>query len=187
LTLSPDTFAQIEVDQRWASRRELQPDGQFSTIRTLEGHRQALREALENAQQDVIIVSPWITRLAIEQDGVLSLLAQAAERGVTCTIFYDKALSEKAQYADEVARNQSREVVAGLQAAGAKVYPLHNVHAKEIFVDERYPLMGSFNWLSVSRQGKWVRHEISTRYEGPLVGKEKETELKVLMSLVVGQ
>jgi len=47
--------------------------------------------------------------------------------------------------------------------------------------------MGSFNWLSVSRQGKWVRHEISTRYEGPLVGKEKETELKVLMSLVVGQ
>jgi len=47
--------------------------------------------------------------------------------------------------------------------------------------------MGSFNWLSAARQGRWVRDEISTRYEGTLVAKEREVEVKVLMSLVVGQ
>lgn len=176
---------QVEVDPSWAPRSDLQAEGEGTVIRTLADHRQELRKAFEQAQQELIIVSPWITLDAIEQDDIVARLTQTKDRQLRCKVFYDASLSEGAQTGDTLARDRSMKAVALLEQAGATVYPLHNVHAKEVFVDDRYMLVGSFNWLSASRRGKWVRHEVSIRYEGPQVGQEKELELNALLSLQV--
>ncbi|MCQ9616675.1 AAA domain-containing protein [Paenalcaligenes niemegkensis] len=179
---------EIIIDPSWSARQEFQSKaGDYTVIRTLEGHRQALKKALGDAQEDIIIVSPWITHNALEQDGILNLLEAASKRNVRCTIFYDKALNEKTEQRQALAQSQSEQLVKQLKQAGAHVHALHNLHAKEIFVDDCYLLMGSFNWLSSPRGGPWVRHEVSTRYQGPLVGSEKKAELDALMSLKIKQ
>ncbi len=145
---SPDLWRQAEAGKLPARQ-----------LLTLEDHREALREALRESQEQVLIVSPYLTRRAIEADGIDAALRQAHHRGVEVKILYCVDLHRRPEVAAEVAED--------LRQCGAEVHPVPRIHSKLLAVDRRWYIDGSFNWLGAVRDTNdpYHRLETSTRLE----------------------
>lgn len=132
-------------------------------ISDLDGHREALREALEAARGRVVIVSPFLTSAAIAADDVAVRISRAAARGVRVRVISDTGLNEKK-------RHEFQQCVKVLENAGAVVSLVQSqgVHSKMVLVDRSWLVVGSFNWLSAARDrsSEWMRYESSIRYDG---------------------
>jgi hypothetical protein len=61
-------------------------------IDTLDGHREALYQAFEQARREVFIVSPTISESAIRQDKIPQAISLARRRGVLVRVFTDSYL-----------------------------------------------------------------------------------------------
>lgn len=133
-------------------------------IRELEAHRQVLAEAFETARFRLVVVSPFLSRAAIEADGLLERVRNARQRNVRVKVVSDQALNEGPY-------TTFPECVAALNRAGAEVQIAQSrgVHSKLILVDHSWLVVGSFNWLSAQRSGvaRYMRYETSIRYDGP--------------------
>lgn len=128
-------------------------------ISTLEGHRQALKDALGKAWFRVILVSPFISEVALNSDGIPELIQDATERGVQTIVYTDDRLDMR----QGSVRNSSLAGRAALIEAGAEVKVCSGIHNKSLAVDERILIEGSFNWLSALRDSNslFARHEVS--------------------------
>lgn len=138
--------------------------GGVGRIDTLEGHRTALRQALETARQRVLVVSPWLSILAVRADGVEAMIRGAIGRGVEVVVACDRGFTERESAAESAK--------AALALAGASVRVVDGLHAKMLAVDDEVIVVGSFNWLSAIRDEKhpWSRYEMSLRFAGVGVG-----------------
>lgn len=152
-------------------------------IRDLTNHRNVLAEAFKTARTRIVIVSPFLAMAAIEADGVLALIAQAASRGVRVTIVTDPGLNlEKSA---EFQRCSEAMTKAGATVRNARS---QGVHSKLVLVDFAWLVVGSFNWLSAVRVegGQYARYESSLRYDGPeafeMIGKSLR-DIKELMAI----
>ncbi len=63
---------------------------------------------------------------------------------------------------------------AALEAAGVRMKKVRQLHSKLVMGDETLLSVGSFNWLSASREGQFARHETSLVYQGPHLSDEIE-------------
>ena len=141
-------------------------------LRDAPAHDAFLRDVLASAEREVHIVTPWIARRVIEETDVAAGIAAAAERGVAITIYTDAALN-----ADRASRASSggadyAAALQLLQVTGAEIVEVQNVHSKIVMADDQTYCVGSFNWLSAARDGKFARHETSLVYRSHEVARE---------------
>ena len=138
-------------------------------ISTLEDHRKILCQVLEQASENVLIVSPFISISAISADNLVHKIKKAIERGVKVTVYTDAFLDMrgiKLKKSSEQGRNALKE-------AGAELIILNGIHNKTLIRDNDLLIEGSFNWLSAVRNSSspFRRHEVSSCYEGKEVSK----------------
>lgn len=107
-------------------------------------HRPLLLDALDNAQNMVVIVSPWIKSGGMNNE-ILGRIERALQRGTRVIIGY--GISEK--------EDSNRWILQRLTDIQKKKYgdklllvKLSNTHEKVLIKDNEYMVITSFNWLS---------------------------------------
>jgi len=138
-------------------------------LSTLDDHRATLRDAFASAQKELFIVSPFMARRALEEDNVPEMVRDAVARGVAVEIYSDSTLQNRPE--DKV---KLAECIGILRQAGAQVNMVKWFHNKTLIVDDFTLVEGSFNWLSASRSGGYVRQEHSICYASPEVAGIKQ-------------
>lgn len=116
-------------------------------VRLLEVHEHPgyLRDALTNAQQRVLIVSPWIRAKVVNSDFRTALEARL-KAGVRVCIAHgidDGASTPEWDRRAEEALHKLAQRYENFTFAR-----LGDTHAKVLAVDDRYVIVTSFNWLS---------------------------------------
>jgi hypothetical protein len=145
-------------------RADLLGEEGVTHLRDAAAHDAFLLEVLAGAQRDIHIVSPWVARRVIGQTELGAAMTAAAGRGVAITIYTDGALN-----ADRASRARSgmddyRVTLEFWRSTGAEVVEVNNVHSKIVMSDDQLHCVGSFNWLSASREGIYTRAEESMVY-----------------------
>lgn len=158
-------------------------------LHELEHHRTMLRDCIRAANQEIHIVSPFLSSAAIKADNLEVLFDEAIQRGVKIHIYTDEALNcfhnkLNVNYA------KAKEI---LNRPGIDLFLTNRVHSKAMWVDSSMLIEGSFNWLSAVRQpnSRWCRYETSLVYRGaevvPMITKLKEDlEKRKVNPLTVG-
>lgn len=107
-------------------------------------HRPLFLDALDNAQNMVVIVSPWIKSGGMNNE-ILGRIERALQRGTRVIIGY--GISEK--------EDSDRWILQRLTDIQKKKYgdklllvKLSNTHEKVLIKDNEYMVITSFNWLS---------------------------------------
>jgi len=133
-------------------------------LNDLDSHRGVLRRAIGEANERVLIVSPYLSNKAIEADDLAPLL-QARRDGPHIVIAYDCYLNS--DHNQRLYPNAAKAIDI-LRASGAEVWALNGAHNKTLTVDESWIVEGSFNWLSALRDrgSDFQRHEVSFLYRG---------------------
>lgn len=135
----------------------------------VEQHDACLHRLLEEARARVVLVSPWVSLNRLEESGLLQQLGAAAGRGVEVTLYTDHHFNTTVNNRpcpDRTARFATcREA---LEAHGVAVKVVHRVHSKLVMADDRFICVGSYNWGSAVRQGKYRNMETSILYSGQL-------------------
>ncbi|WP_311271318.1 hypothetical protein [Sphingobium sp. WCS2017Hpa-17] len=121
--------------------RSAVPDGALQRLTVLD-HPPLLRDAIETAEQRVMIFSPWITPLVVDRPTILAF-RKLLDRQVTLHVGYGldddrkatKPIPEEFQkLADEFPNFQLRR--------------FGDTHEKVLIKDDEYVVLTSFNWLS---------------------------------------
>ncbi len=121
-------------------------------IDTLDGHMELLKKSFDEAKERVLITSPYVSKYAIKHNNseLLNIMTIAIKRGVKVILVPDRRM---------VLNSGKKEVdfmecVNLLESTGAKVYSDQekSSHNKIIAVDNSWCSVGSFNWLSASRE-----------------------------------
>lgn len=147
-------------------------------ISDLKGHRETLRRSFELAQRDLVIVSPWVTKAALQADDILASIAGAVARGVGVRLFIGEDMN-----LENYTETEFISLLNDLRATGAHVTLVNKMHQKVIYIDEEVMVAGSFNWLSSSRTDQFKLMEKSIVYFSELVALEKNADLDVLAQL----
>ncbi len=156
--------------------------GKISRINKLDEHRRILIHALHKAKKELIIVSPFITNIAIETEGIIPIIKQRVSDGIVIKIITDSAL-------DMINGKLKPATLLGRQMltdAGAKLLVINGIHSKTLVVDDSIIVEGSFNWLSAVRDSssKYSRHETSIIIQNE-DAFEKIIEFKKELTLLV--
>ena len=120
------------------------------TFLRTEEHRDFLEQALRDAQEEVLIISPWINSRACD-NALCRLLAETVGRGVRVCIGYgygqDRPLEAERhrQNLHQVQRDIDRYTPANTRV---EWYETTGTHQKIVVCDRQYCAIGSFNWLS---------------------------------------
>jgi hypothetical protein len=135
-------------------KRLQQNQGTF--LRT-EEHRAVLERALQEAREEMIVISPWLNRRTCD-DALCDLVAQAVKRNVRVRIGY--GISERVGDRD-LGRHHAnaQKVIRALRAAVAReasseqislldIQRTSDTHEKILVCDRTFAVIGSFNWLS---------------------------------------
>lgn len=131
-------------------------------------HREAMREAIEVARKELIIVSPWLRTDAVDQE-LIGWLSTALDRHTGLRVIIGYGI-EKDDGSDtsRKARDQ-RQALSKLNLLGhrkrgrLRTVEIGNTHEKVIIVDSRYAVVTSFNFLSFNpKPGRGVRRETGT-------------------------
>lgn len=138
-------------------------------ISKTEEHQQILKECLEKSEKKIVIISPYISSLAIETDELIKIISAAVNRKVEVIIYTDKYLNTQ----NGKPKLLFTKGVEQLKKAGAVVIIAERIHNKTLWVDDKILIEGSFNWLSARRtpDDPWCRYEASILYQG--VGVDK--------------
>lgn len=145
-------------------------------LHELEHHRSMLRDCIRAANQEIHIVSPFLSSAAIKADNLDILFDEAIQRGVKIHIYTDETLN---YFRNNLKVNylKAREI---LNKTGIHLFLTNRVHSKAMWVDSSVLIEGSFNWLSAVRKpnSQWCRFETSLVYRGAevitMIAKLKE-------------
>jgi len=148
-------------------RQKLDQAPKIRHLRTKD-HPIVLQEALANAQETVIIVSPWIRQRALRENRILEGIRGALKRG--CEVWIGHGMPNE-DTSDPVALGQIDE----LKSLG-HLYRVAGVetHEKVLICDSKFYVVTSFNWLSYA-----AKERIQKRRErGLFVAGEDVAELR---------
>ncbi len=156
----------LDVEPTLAARiAQVESSEKIERIDDLDGHRFLLRRAFEEAQEKLLIVSPFLSINAIEADDLLVHFDEALKRGVRIVVCYDPHLNE-----DENGNlyTRAQDVLLVLEQRNVEIWPIAPAHNKTLAVDDLWIAEGSFNWLSASRKrdGIYQRYETSILCQG---------------------
>jgi hypothetical protein len=141
-----------------------------SKIIQTDQHRAVLQEAVAEARKELIVVSPWLTTAAIDQE-LLTWFEHALQRQPDLRIVVGYGIEPDIGKGDWKARDQ-REALRRLNDIGRRqrgrlrTVEIGHTHEKVVICDRRYAIITSFNWLSFNpRPNKGVRRETGTRVD----------------------
>lgn len=119
-----------------------------------EKHRPLLEHAFREAKQEVIIISPWMTRDVVD-DNLCALIGKALQRGVRVRIGYGYRHERRPE---EAARNEhnARQVIKQFESYRRNLKPgqlefvsiREGTHEKILVCDTAFGVTTSLNWLS---------------------------------------
>lgn len=124
------------------------------SIISSEEHPAYLKQALNNAQKYVIIVSPWIRYEVLEI--YKNELENALKRKIIVQIYYGIGQDKKNQKDKNLIDKKAKEYLVLLQTKykNLKIKDNSNTHSKILICDNKWAISGSFNWLSFSGKGE---------------------------------
>lgn len=153
-------------------------------ISELDKHRRVLNRAIYTAKNRLVIVSPFISIKAIEDDSLIEHLKNIIEEGVDVTVFTDQNLDSPTGKL----KNNSKLGREALTNIGVELKIIQGIHQKSILVDDDILIEGSFNWLSAVRDetSPYFRQEVSyiitkdvdSKLEDYIKDFEKELDIK---------
>ena len=155
-----------------------------------EQHRSKLLQALREAKEEVIIISPWMTTASCD-DQLCKLFAETLMRGVHLRIGYNMGKDRNPEEA-EFNRHNAEEVKNLIKKHLRNLSPSRTIHfqndivkttgthQKILVCDRTFAITGSFNWLSYKGQrGQGYRRELGVIFRHPdPVNKLAEIALK---------
>jgi len=150
-------------------------------LRTLERHREVLVSALNEAREEVVIVSPFLSNNAIQADNIIDYFRSAIERGVGVKVFSDSSLALKACNNQ---RGMLENISYSIRESGVQLVFADGIHNKTLIMDNRTLVEGSFNWLSASRDEAMARVEHSILYVNTKAESVRDDVLKTLKRVV---
>ncbi len=165
-------------------RRDLAPKNRsLQQLRDAEEHDNFLINIISRSKSELHIVSPWIRWHCLENTGALAQLIAAANRNVNVTLYTDLDFNSPSstQKQAEEQRSALFSLSDNLSKQGIELAILKRVHSKIIICDGKILCVGSFNWFSAPREGRYTRHETSLAYEGQHLKKEITT-LKISLN-----
>lgn len=107
-------------------------------------HRPILIDALENAQNVVVIISPWIKSGGLNNQ-ILNLIEKAVQRKTRVVIGY--GISEKKD-SDKWIIDRLNNIREKWYGQYLELIRLSNTHEKVLIKDNEFMVITSFNWLS---------------------------------------
>ena len=139
-------FDQLDQNRNSPKKTEIK------RIYDVEEHVKLLRKALQNAEYHVIILCGWITDYVVD-DEFKKLLADCLKRGVNVCIgygyqSYNEQVSNPAQKEAEEYLERLKEWCSKVDPKGMLLVRKYPNHSKVLIRDNKYAVMGSFNWLS---------------------------------------
>jgi len=145
-------------------RPDLQASNQsFKTLRDAAEHDSFLLDVLSSSAREFTIVSPWVIVSTMERAGLLDAFKNATSRGAEINVFVDPLLN---QSQNDDGSTQLDSAKAALTEAGVRIHEVRQLHSKIVIVDDNQLCIGSYNWLSADRKGRYARHETSITYTG---------------------
>lgn len=118
-----------------------------SRVDSLDKHQKCISRALEIAKERVIIVSPFISILAISNDKLVEKIRDIIKKNIKVFVYTDKCLDMP----NGKLKKNSQEGREALIEAGAELILLNGIHNKALIKDDDLLIEGSFNWLSAIR------------------------------------
>jgi hypothetical protein len=168
LMIEPEVEERLtKIRQQATTRMRMQRDGQMveATVGTSvqlrdRDIRQAFLAALQEAEELIIIYSPWMNEQVVDNE-FIALLQTQVQKGVRVLIGYgighDERREDRPVPPNLLQRLQAVQTPEGTPGIIAEW--LGNSHAKEVVVDHKVHLSGSHNWLSY-RGDRFPRGEI---------------------------
>lgn len=179
-----------EISNNFIYQQEIPLCTYHPTLRlsTTEEHVQTLRQAFEKARRRLLIVSPFISIHAIENDQLIPLIRHTVQRGVDVTIYTDSSLDYDMK--NKHLLSHAKDGRNALIESGVTLIEVKGIHNKSLAIDNHTLIEGSFNWLSANRHKEYSRHECSIivssfqadEYINNLI-KELESREKTFQSL----
>lgn len=133
-------------------------------------HRAALEDAIDSARTELIVVSPWLTTAAVDNE-LISWLSHALDRqaGLQIIVGYgiERDTGRRGPKEDDQREALKRLNELGQRKRGRlRTVEVGNTHEKIVIWDRRYAIITSFNWLSFNpRPSRGVRREMGYRVE----------------------
>lgn len=140
-------------------------------------HPPLLADALANAQERVLIISPWIYGVVVDQE-FLKKLEELLRRKVVVRIGYgiNESETELKRPKDLDARKALRDLAH--RYSNFRMRRLGNTHAKVLIKDSEYAVVTSFNWLSFRGDAqRKLRDEQGVLISDPVLVNQKFIEL----------
>jgi DNA primase len=153
--------------------------GDLEVLTSVEEHDAWLVNTISATQRSLVIVSPWITSQGVERAGLCSRIADAVARGVVVTIYTDAELNRarRLRPRGDLFADGAYEA---LMDAGAQIVFVHRVHSKFVLGDDDVLAIGSFNWLSAAKAGRYRRQDISTIQRHGAVAQRSQVLIEML-------
>lgn len=154
--------------------------GRPKLLTNADEHDAFLSKLLKEVKRKIDIVSPWLVLNKMQSTGLLELIKAALSRGVMITIHTDRHFNTTSTNRLNTNKVKAfQHCCRTLEELGIIINIINGIHSKSIFADDRYMAVGSFNWFSANRSGKYVNIETSLLYVGNLK-KEIEIQLNFL-------
>jgi hypothetical protein len=135
-----------------------------------EQHRNVLRDAIQDARSELIVISPWLTTSAVDSE-LETWLDQALQTHKSLNIVIGYGIELDRGRRDRKSDDQ-RDALKRLNNLGRRHHgrlrtvEIGNTHSKVIICDVRFAVVTSFNFLSFNpKPGQGVRMETGTRVE----------------------
>lgn len=164
--LDTDSRAEIErlnkeIEAIKQEQKKLEVDLAAIDVRHMEvhEHRPLFLRSLEKAEFRLLIVSPWIRDSVLTHDRLQKIRA-LVDRGVEVYIGYGIGNDDKAGW------DKGQNAIKFLSDLAHKKQNFHfldfgDTHAKILLVDDKYVVIGSFNWFSFEGNRRGFREEMS--------------------------
>ncbi|ERK14059.1 putative superfamily I DNA helicase [Serratia fonticola AU-P3(3)] len=153
-------------------------------INGCEEHDRFILELLDAVQHRLDMVSPWILLPQLTTTGYLNHMQAAVERGIEVYVHTDYRFNTHQNNQYNIEKNQRfKQCCEALCDCGVQVYVVNQVHSKLVMADERVMCVGSYNWGSAAREGKYQNMETSMLYSGNLA-QETQVQLDALQARV---
>ena len=171
------------------NRLDALTQGATRVIRS-EQHRNLLLEAIDKASSELVLVSAWIRPEAFN-DELRRKLVDAISRGVEVRIAWgfgtDANARMSAQKRDAATRSRNwgedvidrlRRMIRDPKMQEKLLVRRTDTHQKFIICDDRFCVVGSFNWLSYRGRGpRWEASHYSERPEDISIWKDQAARL----------
>ena len=110
-------------------------------------HRPLLEQALQDSQERLMIISPWIRASSVDKR-FIQQFENLLKRGVQVFIGYGLGENDDKKYQSDIQAEKNIQKLASQYKDNFRLKRLGDTHAKILLSDVKFAVTTSFNWLS---------------------------------------